>query len=462
MKQDSSIIIFFTILLFSSQIVNGQYINTLRPLDNNKMISIDSTDWKIHRVLKDINILKAKEAPSISFGGEIRQQLRFFQHMNFGDVKPGARDHDIYLLQRYNLHADLRLSKNIRLFGQLNSNYANGKDYVSPVDGDELGILQAFVDFQFNEPAPVQVRIGRQEFSFGSERMLGTREGPNIRQSFDGLRITAKLNKITGDFLIAQPLSTLPGVFDNYRNKSVTVIGAYFARPFAENSLVDAYYFGHRIESFKFAGDTATESRHSVGLRFSNSRVPFYYDAEVIYQFGNFGINSISAWQVSSIVGYRWSELALKPRVQIREGIISGDRLANDGSINSFRPVSARPPINDMLSAGPSNIIVITPEAEVTVNGVAVVFRYMYIRKFTSNDGVYSADASVLTKPADDADHDFGSTIAQALVAELNYIVNQHFSLSFVAGHFFAGNYMINSGKGENNSASSLRVTYKF
>lgn len=462
MNKAHSLLLFSTILLLISVEANAQNINTLRPLDNNKRISTDTTDWKIHRVLKDINFVSGKENPSISFGGEIRQQLRFFQHMNFGDVKPGSRDHDIYLLQRYNLHADFRLSKNIRLFGQMNSNFANGKDNVSPVDGDDLGVLQAFVDFQFNQAAPVQLRLGRQEFSFGSERMLGTREGPNIRQSFDGMRITTKLNKITGDFLIAQPLRTMPGVFDNYRNKSVTVIGTYWTSPFAENSLVDAYYFGHRVESLKFAGDTATENRNTVGLRFSNSKTPFYYDAEVIYQFGNFGANTISAWQISSIIGYRWSDLALKPRVQIREVIISGDRVAGDGSINSFRPVSARPPVNDMLTAGPSNLIVLTPEAEITINGVAVVFRYMYIRKLTSADGMYSVDASTLVRPADDIDHAFGNSIAQALVTELNYVFNQHFSLSFVAGHFFAGNYMINTGKGENNSASSLRITYKF
>lgn len=452
------------IFIFLTAVVKGQQINTLRSLDNNKAISEDTTDWKIHRIIKDINLNKVRENPSISFGGEIREQLRVYQNISFGDVKTGARDHDIFIWQRYFFHADLRLNKNLRIFGQLNSNQVNFKDNVSPeTEHDDLGILQGFIDLQMNLPMVVQVRLGRQEFSFGAERMMGLRDGPNIRQTFDGARITTKLKKATGDFLIAQPVSYQPGIFDNLRNKAVTVYSTYWAIPVTKKSTLDLYYFGHRIEGLKFAGDTATENRHSFGLRFSNSTSPFYYDAEAIFQFGKFGDNRISAWQISSIVGYRWNGVALKPRVQVREGVISGDRVADDGIINTFRPISARPPVNDLLPAGPANIVIVTPEAEITVHkGLTLILRYMAIWRLTGTDGMYSGDVKTLTRQADNGTTVYGNSIATGIVTDIAYIINQHFNVGFTGGHFFAGNYVINTGKGENNSACSFRVTYKF
>ena len=452
------------ILLSLTLVVNGQQINTLRPLDNNKAISEDTTDWKIHRIIKDINLNKNKENPSISFGGEIREQLRIYQNISFGDVKPGTRDHDIFIWQRYYVHADFRLNKNLRFFGQLNSNQVNFKDNISPeTEHDDLGVLQGFVDLQMKLPMALQVRVGRQEFSFGAERMMGLRDGPNIRQTFDGARITTKFKKATGDFLIAQPVSYQPGIFDNFRNKSVLVYSTYWTMPVTKRSALDLYYFGHRIEGLKFAGDTATENRHTFGVRFSNSTAPFYYDAEAIYQFGKFGNNRISAWQISSIFGYRWNEVPLKPRVQVREGVISGDRAEGDGIINTFRPISARPPVNDLLPAGPSNIVIITPEAEITVHkGLTFILRYMAIWRLTGTDGMYSGDVKTLTRQADNGTNVYGNSIATGIVTDIAYIINQHFNVGFTGAHFFAGTYVTNTGKGEDNSACSIRVTYKF
>jgi hypothetical protein len=443
---------------------NGQQINALRSLDDNEALAVDTTDWKIHRVIKDIKLKKDNLNPSVSFGGEIKEQMRSYKNMSFGDVKPGARDHDIYLQERYMIHADLRLNKNLRFFGQLHSNHIWGKDNISPeVDHDNLGVMQAFIDLNFNIHNPIVFRLGRQDLSFGSERMIGTRDGPSIRQTFDGARITVGLQKATGDFLVAQPVSYRFGVFDNKRNKSVLIYASYWTIPVANHSLIDFYYIGNSLKNLMFAGDTATETRHSVGLRFSNSVSPLYYDAEVIYQFGNFGTNTIMAWQISSIIGYRWNELSLKPRIQFKEGVISGDKQSGDGIINNFRPISARPPVNDLLPAGPSNIVVISPEAEITVfKGMTFALRYLAVWRLNRNDGMYSGDVKTMTRIADAPGLQLGKFIASGFVAQFAYVVNKHFTITAYGGHFFAGEYIINTGKGENNSSFSSILSYKF
>lgn len=133
-------------IIFMPSVVFGQQINSLRSLDNNKALAEDTTDWKINRVIKNLQFRQYGNT-ILSFGGEVREQLRYYSNMSFGDVKTGTNDHDVFLLQRYMIHADFRLNKNLRLFGQLNSNHVWGKDNISPeVDRDDLGVMQAFVD----------------------------------------------------------------------------------------------------------------------------------------------------------------------------------------------------------------------------------------------------------------------------------------------------------------------------
>lgn len=451
-------------LICISSLLKGQQIGDLRYLDNNKALAEDTTDCKIIRSIKEIGLTKNHVYSSLSIGGELREQFRYFGNMNFGDVRPGTMDHDIYLYHRFLLHADLRLNKNFRLFGQLNSNHITGKDNITPeIDRDDLGLMQAFIDFQFNMPKTIQLRFGRQELSFGSERILGTRSGPNIRQSFDGARITLVLKKVKGDFFVVQPVSYKIKVFDNIRDKSSLVYSSYWTVPVMKRSVLDLYYFGAQLKKLSFANDTATENRHSIGMRFSNNISSLYYDAEFVYQFGNFGINQIRAWQISSHIGYRWTELSFKPRVQLREVVISGDKIANDGFINTFRAISARPPINDMVQCGPANVILISPEAQISIsNKVTLSLIYYQAYRYSKNDGLYTPDVKVMTRKADETGVNNGKLITKGAVLQTAYIMNKHFSITLALGYFKPGIYINNIGKGENLEALSLNASYKF
>jgi hypothetical protein len=184
---------FFSIITAFAQ---QSQIGTLRPLDDNHALAADSADWKVHRIIKELPLDKKESGTLLSIGGEIREQIRLYNHVNFGDVDSGISDQDFYLQQRYLLHVNLRANRFLRFFTQFNSCFATGKNVINPqVDVDELGIMQAFVDLNARLPFPVQLRLGRQEFFFGQERILGVRDGPTVRQTFDGARLTLGLKK---------------------------------------------------------------------------------------------------------------------------------------------------------------------------------------------------------------------------------------------------------------------------
>jgi hypothetical protein len=276
-------------------------IGTLRSLDNNHALATDSTDWKVHRIIKEIPLVKEESGTLLSFGGEIREQLRLYNHVNFGDVDSGISDQDFYLQQRYLLHVNLRANRFLRFFTQFNSCFATGKNVINPqVDVDELGIMQAFVDLNARLPFPVQLRLGRQEFFFGQERILGVRDGPTVRQTFDGVRLTLGLKKAKGDIFLVVPVSYLKGVFDNLRRENEYVLSSYWAIPASGLGILDIYYFNAHFQNSSYANDTADETRHSLGLRLNKSAGSFGYDAEFTYQFGKFGSGDIQAWHLSS------------------------------------------------------------------------------------------------------------------------------------------------------------------
>jgi hypothetical protein len=97
---------------------------------------------------------------------------------------------DSYLLSRTEAHLDLRIHGQVQMFFQLQSDMSPGKQRPSPVDQDRLSIEQGFV--AVSEPlgdGVVAIRIGRQENGFDLQRFLSVRDGPNVRQSYDGVSV---------------------------------------------------------------------------------------------------------------------------------------------------------------------------------------------------------------------------------------------------------------------------------
>ncbi len=439
-------------------------IGLIRPLDNNHALATDSTDWKFHRAIKELSLVKNEPGVLLSFGGEIREQIRYYNHVNFGDVSTGISDRDFYLQQRYMLHADLQMKRFLRIFIQLNSCHTTGKNSLSPqVDRDDLGVMQAFADLRFNIPFPVQLRLGRQEFLFGQDRILGLRDGPTVRQTFDGARLTVETKEITGDVFLVQPVSYAPGIFDNSLRKKEYVLSSYWSAPLYKSNILDLYYFDVQSRNSTYANDTAHENRHSLGIRFSNGSGPFTYDAEFTWQFGHFGHQDIRAWHLTANFAYRWQEFAGRPKLSVREAVYSGDRTEDDEMMNTFRPVSTKSPIHDIISVGSANIILFSPEAELVLSRkITFALRYLSFWRYSVNDGIYTNDIRKMTRETDEPGKKLGKFVSQGAVAELMYNPNKHLSVWIYAGILWAREYISNTGAGLETEGFSLRASYKF
>jgi hypothetical protein len=440
--------------------INAQSINaSLRSLDNNHNLASDTTDWKLFRSIKEIRLSRKATFPSLSVGGEFREQLRFFNNLNFGDAIPGK---DFYLQQRYLIHTDFTLNKYFRLFSQLNATNVNWKNSITSKDKEKLDFMQAFLDLRL-DMLHSRFRFGRQELLFGSERILGPDDGPNNRQTYDGIRYTLNFKKISGDIILVRPVLFKPEIFDNIWARDRLISIGYWTFSFKNKSSLDIYYFGDYRKIVSSEGVGITDKRHSIGARLSKSSGPFYYDIEGIVQRGVSKNQDINGWQFTSITGYSWKDLRMKPNFQLKLSLNSGEKDTTDDQNNSFIPISAKPTVNNLLSVGPTNVILLAPKGAIEITGrLDFSLTWFVIWRLRLTDGLYSKDMEKMTRPPDKPGENSGKYVAGGPTIEFAYNFSRHFDISLQAGTFFPGDYIKRTGVGKNVQAAALKAYYRF
>ena len=180
----------------------------------------------------------------LSFGGETRFQYFYAHNEDWGDV---PKDNDGYILSRFLFHADLHAGKSFRTFIQFQSSMAGSRLDPSPVDDNPLELHQSFIDVIpfINAKSKLIFRVGRQELSYGSQRIISVRDNPNNRQSFDAARIIFIKKDYKIDGFYAHYVAAKNGIFDDGFNRNTKLWGAYIVKnkiAFIEN--IDIYYLG--------------------------------------------------------------------------------------------------------------------------------------------------------------------------------------------------------------------------
>ncbi|MCI0630447.1 MAG: alginate export family protein [Phycisphaerales bacterium] len=279
----------------------------------------------------------------LSLGGEARIRYEYFSQFNFG---AGPQDDDGYLLQRYLLHADMRLGKRVRVFTQLQSavgTWRNGGPRLT--DDDRLEVHQAFVDLKFGDEAKsLTVRAGRHEMDFGAGRLISAGEGLNVRRSFDGVRLIYRHGQWLINAQVNKLVSIKPGLFNDAPDPSQTFcgIGATRPRPKMRGGHQFAY-IGLDRKLGRFDQGAGRELRHTVIARTYGGAKQLDYNFVTIFQWGSFKSvgreTGIRAWAVAADAGYTMNAIPLKPRFGLRADAMSGDRNPNDRRLETFNPL---------------------------------------------------------------------------------------------------------------------------
>lgn len=271
----------------------------------------------------------------LGFGGETRLRVDAIDAPRYG--LGGARA-DTFALSRLLLSGDLHLGKTVRVYGELGLHRDHGKrDKPSATDRDGPDAQVLFVDF--TPAGGWRLRLGRQELQLNpTQRFVAVREAPNIRQSFDGARLTRVAGALKLDAFYLQPVVISTGAFDDTRNRTQRFYGLYASTRLSPHRSLDLYALGLERDAVRFGMVTGDERRTSLGARLSGTEGAVDYEAEGVVQGGRFAGRRIRAFAASVGGGYTLDQ-PWRPRLGLRVDAGSGDKDPTDGRLGTFNPM---------------------------------------------------------------------------------------------------------------------------
>jgi hypothetical protein len=399
----------------------------------------------------------------MSVGGEAREVWEQIGNDNWGQ-QPYM---NAYLNQRYMLHADVHYGPHLRTFIGLKSGLESfRKGGPRPIDEKKLDFQAAFVELATSSARnSIALRIGRHEMEYGSGRLVDVREGPNVRQSFDGFMAKVKLGGWQFDGFAVRPDEDNPGFFDNSPNHRVGFWGVYGTRPTSHGATLDAYYLGLDRKQASFNRGAAREVRHSVGVRFSHPAASEHsgwdFDDEALWQFGSFGRGGIEAWTVATETGYKLPSIPLKPRFSAKADISSGDHPASE-SLGTFNPLFPKGNYFGVLATtgpGPINFLDVHPRIEILVpHNLSISTDWIIQWRQSLEDGVYAVPG-FLIRPAEGSRARF---VGHRPGIEVRWQKTRHLWFQSDYGIFYAGRFLKETQPGRNLNYWALWTGYKF
>ena len=382
----------------------------------------------------------------MTLGGELRERYEYSRYPVFGLGAPARND---YLLQRAYLFADVHYGPYLRTFTELASGLSTGEAAEpSPTQKDELDLLQGFGEITLPLPeGKFSVRAGRQEMSFGSSRLVSVRESPNIRRSFDGVRVSwSGPDSERIDAFVTRPVAPETGTFNDSNNPDQIFWGVYATTdvPWVADLKADVYYLGLESKDARYAQGTADEQRQTFGARLFGKHDAFDWNVEGAYQFGKFGTANISAWTVSADVGYTFADVPFSPRLGLNADIISGDHDLHDQTLGTFNPLFPKLPyFSEANLAAPSNLIDIQPNVTLSLSPkVDLNIGWNPLWKEAEADSFYVPPLN----PAKGTSGGSGRFIGQQISTTIGWQVTDHLNFNGTYVHYSPGQRIRDAG----------------
>ena len=400
---------------------------------------------------------------TVSFGGELREQLQFYHNLNFGDVPvPAGKPGTWQLLHRAMIHTNIEIGRKGTVFAQLGSTFRffNPNPAVPEIDENHLSMHQLFAEYRF--AAKWKIRVGRQELSHGSHRLITFREGPNTRLAFDAAIVRHQSAKRKIDVLTMSPVISMKGVFDDQSYKDV-LTGFYATERVLPRALVlDYYMLNFQSRRRKYNHISGNENRYVAGIRAVSESRPLNYEIELTYQLGRFGNQAINAYSVCADLNYVAGP-GKKVIIGIAGNYSSGDRSSTDDQLNTYNALFSKPPYGLTAGIGAANIVTANPYMKLTANKRSSMYAgAWFMHRQSSNDGMYAPGGLENRPRPGTSPAAVDKRIGTLLSIETTHTISRNFSCAVDVSHFFAGSFIRQTGNGKDIDYVALKLSYKF
>jgi hypothetical protein len=402
------------------------------PLDGFKYIPLSATDPKAY----------------LSLGLTVRERFESNDAANFGTANTAKDD---YLLDRVQIHADLHFNQDFRAFVQIEDDRAPGKSTITPVDQDPLDLRLAFVEYVHTFAAgTLKARIGRQDFAFDLQRFVSLRDGPNVRQSFDGIWADWEMQKWRFIALASHPVQYVPdGTFNDGSNASQSFDTLRVERKVFGDDELSAYIARYRHDDVHALQASGQELRNVADLRFAGAKGAVDWDLEAMDQTGHLGRDTIRAWAYGLRTGYSFPADDMKPRLGLQLDIASGDRHIGDNQVNIFNPLFPNGYYFSLAGyTGYANLIHLKPNLTFSPSPALTVMAGVGLQwRLTTADAVYTQPNIPVAGTAGHGD----SWTGVYDQVRLDYRFNPHLTGAIEAVHFAIGDTVLQAGGHDSN-----------
>ena len=373
----------------------------------------------------------------LSFGADLRERLEVNSNGLLGYRTHGANAYDLHRLLVY---ADVQYD-GLRVFVQLGNETEAGRALGPlPTDIDRGDLAQGFIDYAFAlGPGKLTVRGGRFEMAYDEGALIGLRDGPNVRQVWDGVQSFYVLLGARIDAFVVKPVNVSPGYFDDRTLAGQTLWGVHVsASPaFLAPVKLTAFYYGNTMPNVAFYPQPGKERTHTIGLRLLASEGVLDGSIGGIGQVGTLASKKIVAWAAHADAG--WTLKApWTPRLGVRTDVLSGG--SSSGTVHTFNALYPNYAYStEATIEAPANLIQVGatlglhPLRSVTVN-----YTLEGLWRYSVHDAFYAAPTFALVLP-NGSSRRFSGVEQQV---EATWQINKFLDLTAAYVHFEPGAFL--------------------
>jgi hypothetical protein len=226
----------------------------------------------------------------------------------------------------------------------------------SPESDGPLDLHQAYVFLGNHKEFPVSLKLGRQEFILGEQRIVGPLAWNNVQRQWDAAKVRWQTPWFSADAWSSMVVMPDDNAFNKPNNKEI-FSGLQLSTKEIPKTWTELYFLGRNVGRGANDGTRGTvpapfrppeaQDIYTVGALVKNSTndwVNIDWSTQLYYQFGNFADvreatgprRDHSAWAAIGAAGYTWKESSYMPRLGLEYSYASGDSNAADNRHGTF------------------------------------------------------------------------------------------------------------------------------
>lgn len=397
----------------------------------------------------------------------IEDQTRFEYRDNNYDFNSGLRtiNDDSWLLNRFRLSMQLKPADWLTFYvqGQDAREIASDRADIPGLLGAEgdnpFDLRQLYVEIGDAKVSPLSLKVGRQVLLYGDQRLIGPLEWSNISRTFDAvkLRYTGKDGLWVDAFVSSVVVIDRFGMDDSDKDSLLSGLYAHIPTLGIQDTELYALYFDdtNRNDHFLTLGTHWKSMPGKLG--------PWDYETEFVVQTGTAGGRDLSAFASYVEGGYTFQQ-PWKPRLGLEYSYASGDGNAADNKQGAFQNLFPTNHLHyglmDVFSWSNIHDVALHLSAKPTAK-LTTSLDYHVLWLADTADIWRRANATTAVRPANAAASNYAGSELDVLVT---YAASSHLTLTAGYSHFFAGDYLSDTGTGTGSDADFvyLMTSIKF